>query len=118
MDHADNGHRPTLPGGWPRVDAELIGLAAKFEPLVREYYARHVEWARLHTKMHEEMDERFGEGAPIDVWDKANNRSLTEKGRFFEEARDRLGITEICEHRRTEGKSTRCILARQSALCG
>ncbi|WP_426443040.1 hypothetical protein [Bradyrhizobium genosp. P] len=62
-DHVDSGRRPPLPGGWPRVDAELIELAAKIEPLIQEFYARHFEWGLRSAEVDAELDERFGEDA-------------------------------------------------------
>jgi hypothetical protein len=96
LDHP-HGEYQAPPRGWPRVDAELIELSAKFEPLLREYYARHAEWARRQVRAHRETDERFGEGAPHDVWDKDNKRTPTEKGKFFEEILDSIRVGEAAE---------------------
>ncbi|MHC2334490.1 hypothetical protein [Bradyrhizobium sp. USDA 4454] len=95
--HPRKAQCPPLPAGWPSVDAELIELSAKLEPLVREYYARHGEWARRQVQAHKETDERFGEGVPFDVWDTENKRTQTEKGKFFEEALSRIRVGEALE---------------------
>jgi hypothetical protein len=43
------------------LDAELIELGARFEPLVDQYYAVHAIWAPALTRSHSEIDRKFGE---------------------------------------------------------
>ncbi|MGL3210845.1 hypothetical protein [Bradyrhizobium sp. BR 1433] len=59
LNHRDSGRRPQLPSGWPRVDSELIALAAQFEPLLDKYIVQYAAWGRQYAKA--EADERFGE---------------------------------------------------------
>jgi len=42
------------------LDAELIELGARFEPLVDRYYAVRAIWARAMTRSHSEQDLKFG----------------------------------------------------------
>jgi hypothetical protein len=42
------------------LDAELIELGARFEPLVDKYYAARAIWAPALTRSHSEHDRRFG----------------------------------------------------------
>jgi hypothetical protein len=42
------------------LDAELIELGTRFEPLVDRYYAVRAIWARALTRSHSEHDRKFG----------------------------------------------------------
>jgi hypothetical protein len=42
------------------LDAELIELGARFEPLVDRYYVAHRRWSRLLAQAHADQDAEFG----------------------------------------------------------
>ena len=44
----------------PVVDAELIELCARYEPLVDKYYSARKRWARSMVAAHAEHDQKFG----------------------------------------------------------
>jgi hypothetical protein len=48
------------------LDAELIELGARFEPLVDRYYAAHRRWSASLAKAHAEHDREFGDPADRD----------------------------------------------------
>jgi hypothetical protein len=82
LSHQDSGHRPNLPAGWPRVDAALIALGAKFEPLLDRFFAQRAIWAAQYAKVDAEVDQRFGDSGP---WYDKDGR-ITDEG----EARDKF----------------------------
>jgi hypothetical protein len=45
------------------LDAELIELGARFEPLVDQYYVARKRWARSLVSAHAEHDREFGDPA-------------------------------------------------------
>jgi hypothetical protein len=45
------------------LDAELIELGARFEPLVDQYYVAHRRWSAALAKAHAEHDREFGDPA-------------------------------------------------------
>ena len=47
----------------PALDAELIELGARFEPLVDRYYVAHRRWSASLAKAHAEHDAEFGDPA-------------------------------------------------------
>jgi hypothetical protein len=72
------------------LDAELIELGARFEPLVDQYYAVRAIWARAMTRSHSEHDRKFGEPRDRDYQDTAEIRAA------WEEARERNGLDDVC----------------------
>jgi hypothetical protein len=72
------------------IDAELIELGARFEPLVDQYYAVRAIWARAMTRSHSEHDRKFGEPRDRDYQDTAEIRAA------WEEARERNGLDDVC----------------------
>jgi hypothetical protein len=61
------------------LDAELIELGARFEPLVDQYYAVHAIWARAMTRSHSEHDRKFGEPRDRDYQDTPEIRAGWEE---------------------------------------
>jgi hypothetical protein len=45
------------------IDAELIELGARFEPLVDQYYVAHRRWSAALAQAHAEHDREFGDPA-------------------------------------------------------
>ena len=72
------------------LDAELIELGARFEPLVDQYYAVHAIWARAMTRSHSEHDRKFGEPRDRDYQDTPEIRA------GWEEACERNGLDDAC----------------------
>ena len=50
------------------LDAELIELGARFEPLVDRYYVARRRWAAALTQAHAEQDGEFGDPADRDCF--------------------------------------------------
>jgi hypothetical protein len=69
------------------LDAELIELGARLEPLVDQYYAARAIWAPLLTAAHAERDQKFGD-LPY--------RSQ-EKTDAFDECCERSGVDEASD---------------------
>ena len=67
------------------LDAELIELGARFEPLVGQYYAARKRWARSLVAAHAEHDREFGD--PAD----RNYAHPPEIGAAFEDSCERSG---------------------------
>ena len=72
------------------LDAELIDLGARFEPLVDQYYAVRAIWARAMTRSHSEHDRKFGEPRDRDYQDTPEIRAA------WEEACERNGLDDAC----------------------
>jgi hypothetical protein len=72
------------------IDAELIELGARFEPLVDQYYAVRAIWARALTRSHSEHDRKFGEPRDRDYQDTPEIRAA------WEEACERNGLDDAC----------------------
>ena len=72
------------------LDAELIELGARFEPLVDQYYAVRAIWARAMTRSHSEHDRKFGEPRDRDYQDTPEIRAA------WEEACERNGLDDAC----------------------
>jgi hypothetical protein len=53
----------TAPAMAGNLDAELIELGARFEPLVDRYYVAHRRWSRSLAAAHAEHDREFGDPA-------------------------------------------------------
>jgi hypothetical protein len=68
------------------LDAELIELGARFEPLVDQYYAAHRRWSLSLSQAHAERDREFGE--PRD----RNYQDTPEIRAAWEEACERNGL--------------------------
>jgi hypothetical protein len=49
----------------PAVDAELIELRARFEPLVDRYYVAQRRWSGSLVRAHAEHDREFGDPADL-----------------------------------------------------
>jgi hypothetical protein len=72
------------------LDAELIELGARFEPLVDQYYAVRAIWARAMTRSHSEHDRKFGEPRDRDYHDTPEIRAA------WEETCERNGLHDAC----------------------
>jgi hypothetical protein len=78
------------PAAVQTLDAELIELGARFEPLVDQYYAVRAIWARAMTRSHSEHDRKFGEPRDRDYQDTPEIRAA------WEEACERNGLDDAC----------------------
>jgi hypothetical protein len=72
------------------LDAELIELGARFEPLVDQYYAVRAIWARAMTRSHSEIDRKLGE--PSD----RGYQETPEIRAAWEELREHTGLDDAC----------------------
>jgi hypothetical protein len=72
------------------LDAELIELGGRFEPLVDRYYAVHAIWARAMTRSHSENDRKFGKPRDRDYQDTPEIRAA------WKEACERNGLDNAC----------------------
>src|SRR5260370_1241382 len=70
------------------IDAELIQLGARFEPLVDQYYAAHRRWSAALAQAHAEHDREFGD--PAD----RNYEHPPEIRKAFEDSCERWGVRE------------------------
>jgi hypothetical protein len=68
------------------LDAELIELGARFEPLVDRYYAVRAIWAQAMTRSHSEQDREFG------TWEDRDYQDTPEIRAAWEEACERNGL--------------------------
>jgi hypothetical protein len=57
---------PLSPAAAQTLDAELIELGARFEPLVDQYYVARKRWARSMVAAHAEHDQEFRTPAGLD----------------------------------------------------
>ena len=73
------------------LDAELIELGARFEPLVDRYYVAHRRWSAALAQTHTEHDRKFGEPRDRDYQDTPEIRAA------WEEACERNGLDDACE---------------------
>jgi hypothetical protein len=73
------------------LDAELIELGARFEPLVDQYYAARAIWARALTRSHSEQDREFGSREERGYHDSPEITAVCEE--IFE----RNGYRDACE---------------------
>jgi hypothetical protein len=72
------------------VDAELIELGARFEPLVDQYYAVRKVWAEAMITAHSERDRRFGPPEDRDY------RDTPEIKAACAEIYERSGLDDAC----------------------
>jgi hypothetical protein len=72
------------------LDAELIELGLRFEPLVDRYYAVRAIWARAMTRTHSEHDREFGSREDRDYQDTPEIRAA------WEETCERNGLDDAC----------------------
>src|ERR1700730_6887627 len=70
------------------LDAELIELGARFEPLVDQYYVAHRRWSGSLAQAHAEHDAEFGD--PAD----RNYESTTEIVAAFSDSCERWDVHE------------------------
>jgi hypothetical protein len=70
------------------LDAELVELGARFEPLVDQYYVARKHWARSLVSAHAEHDLEFGD--PAD----RNYQPRSEIVAAFMDSCERLGVRE------------------------
>jgi hypothetical protein len=75
----------------PALDAELIELGARFEPLVDRYYVAHRRWSTALAQTHTEHDRKFGAPSDRDYQDTPEIRAS------WEEACERNGLDDACE---------------------
>ena len=73
------------------LDAELIDLGARFEPLVDRYYVAHKRWSAALAQAHAEHDAEFGD--PAD----RNYEYPPEIRKAFEDSCERWGIREASD---------------------
>jgi hypothetical protein len=73
------------------LDAELIELGARFEPLVDRYYVAHRRWSTALAQTHTEHDRKFGEPRDRDYQD------TPEIKRAFDESCDRWDVREASD---------------------
>jgi hypothetical protein len=73
------------------LDAELIELGARFEPLVDRYYVAHRRWSAALAQTHTEHDRKFGAPSDRDYQDTPEIRAA------WEEAGERNGLDDACE---------------------
>lgn len=73
------------------IDAELIQLGARFEPLVDQYYAAHRRWSAALAQAHAEHDAEFGDPADRDF------EHPPEIRKAFEDSCERRGIREASD---------------------
>jgi hypothetical protein len=64
------------PAAAQTLDAELIELGARFEPLVDQYYVARKHWARSLVAAHAERDREFGN--PVDRYSPEMMAALTD----------------------------------------
>jgi hypothetical protein len=70
------------------LDAELIELGARFEPLVDRYYVAHRRWSRLLAQAHADQEAEFGPPAERNYQDTPEIRAA------WSERCDRSGLNE------------------------
>jgi hypothetical protein len=73
------------------LDAKLIELGARFEPLVDQYYAAHRRWSPALAQAHAEHDREFGD--PAD----RNYEYPPEIVAAFDDSCERSGATEAAD---------------------
>jgi hypothetical protein len=73
------------------IDAELIQLGARFEPLVDRYYVAHRRWSVALAQAHAEHDQEFGDPADRDF------EHSPEIKKAFEDSCERWGVREVSE---------------------
>jgi hypothetical protein len=73
------------------IDAELIELGARFEPLVDKYYTARAIWAPAMTRSHSEHDRQFGQPRDRDYQDTPEIRAA------WEETCERNGLDDASE---------------------
>jgi hypothetical protein len=76
------------PAAAQTLDAELIELGARFEPLVDRYYVAHRRWSRLLAQAHVDQEAEFGSPA------ERNYQDTPEISAAWRERCDRSGLNE------------------------
>ena len=72
------------------LDAELIELGARFEPLVDRYYVAHRRWSAALARAHAEHDRKFGEPRDRGYQDTPEIRAA------WQEVSERNGLDDAC----------------------
>jgi hypothetical protein len=73
------------------LDAELIELGARFEPLVDRYYVAHRRWSAALAQTHTEHDRKFSAPSDRDYQDTPEIRAA------WEETCEHNGLDDACE---------------------